>query len=123
MPELKAHATGLPYLAYLLGESQLTMVMAREGCCAVRVPLPERFAVHKLVVSRLRRGRAAKAGKDVLQACVLCAALSEHQPGAIEAAVGQLPRRARKHLTASLATARPYLGEHPRAQEELGLSA
>ena len=120
VPELKAHATGLPYLAYLLGESQMSMVMAREGCCAVRVPLPERFAVHKLVVSNLRVGRAAKADKDVLQACVLCAALSERQPGALEEAVALLPASARKHLAAALVAALPYLEEHPRAREELG---
>jgi len=123
VPELNAYATGLPYLAYLLVESQMAMVMAREGCCPVRVPLPERFAAHKLIVSRLRTGRAAKASRDVLQACVLCAALSENQPGAIEAAVADLPKRARKHLAAALATAGPLLAEHSRAQEELGISA
>jgi hypothetical protein len=57
VPELRAHATSLPYLGYLLAESQTGMVMAREGCCAVRLPLPEQFAIHKLVVSRLRTSR------------------------------------------------------------------
>src|SRR5215472_6367704 len=75
VPELRAHATGLPYLGYLLAESQPGTVMMREGCCAVRVPLPERLAVHKLVVSRLRAGRSAKSRKDVAQAIVLLAAL------------------------------------------------
>src|SRR5207247_4590790 len=39
VPELEAYATGLPHLAYLLAESQMAMLAAREGCCAVRVPL------------------------------------------------------------------------------------
>jgi hypothetical protein len=119
VPELKAHATGLPYLSYLLAESQIAMLMAREGCCAVRVPLPERFAVHKLVISRLRTGRDAKAGKDLLQASVLSAALAESHPGAIESAVAVLPKRARKHLAVAVEVARKVIKDHPRAIEEL----
>lgn len=120
IPELKAHATGLPYLDYLLVESQMAMLMAREGCCSVRVPLPERFAIHKLVVSRLRTGREAKSDKDVFQACVVCAALAASHPGAIESAVEQVPRRARKYLKLATASARRYLEkDHLRAWEEL----
>jgi hypothetical protein len=119
VPELKAHATGLPYLGYLLDESQTTLVMAREGCCGVRVPLPERFAVHKLLVSQLRTGRDAKSGKDVSQACVLAAALAVSHPGAIESALALVPRRARKHLKPAVTLARRFLERpHPRAWED-----
>jgi hypothetical protein len=94
--------------------------MAREGCCAVRVPVPERFAVHKLIVSRLRPGRAAKSAKDVHQSIVLCAALAEIHPGAIESAVAAVPRRAAKHFRAALGSVRPLLETSaPRAWEEL----
>lgn len=124
VPELQAHATGLPYLHYLLAESQTAMLMAREGCCPVRVPLPERFAVHKLIVSRQRPGREAKSDKDVFQACVLCAALAESHPGAIEAAVAQIPRRARKYLAPAVESARRFLEPaHERAWEELSGAA
>jgi hypothetical protein len=120
VPELRAFATGLPYLGYLLAESQMAMLLAREGCCAVRVPLPERFAVHKLIVSRIRKGRDAKSAKDVLQACVLSAALAENHPGAIESAVAQAPRRATRLLKLAREAARPLLeAAHPRAWEEL----
>jgi hypothetical protein len=119
VPELQAHATGLPYLHYLLAESQSAPLLAREGLCAVRVPLPERFAVHKLVVSRLRVERGAKSDKDVFQASVLAAVLAETHPGALESAVAALPRRARKHFTSGLEQARSYLEPHPRALEEL----
>jgi hypothetical protein len=120
VPELKAHATGLPYLQYLLQESQTTALLAREGCCLVRVPLPERFAVHKFLVSRLRSGPSAKAERDVLQACVLCAVLADSHPGAIESAVGDVPRRARKHLKRAVESARKLLEvDHPRAWREL----
>jgi hypothetical protein len=119
VPELRAHATGLPYLGYLLAGSQVAMVMAREGLCAVRVPLPERFAVHKLIVSRLRTGRGAKSDKDVRQACVLSAVLGDSHPGALEEAVARVPRGARRHLAHALAVALPLLENHPRACEEL----
>jgi hypothetical protein len=114
----------LPYLQFLLAESHLAMLMAREGCCSVRVPLAERFALHKLITSRLRVGGGAKADKDVFQASVLCAVLAETQPGAIESALGELPRRAGKHLRAAVASAQRYLEKaHPRAWEELSGSA
>jgi hypothetical protein len=121
VPELKAHALGLPYLGYLLAESQMAMLIAREGCCPVRVPLAERFAVHKLVTSRLRVGGGAKSEKDVFQAAVLCAVLAETQSGAVEAAVAALPRGAGKHFKGGRESARRHLERaHPRAWEELG---
>ncbi|HEX3695455.1 MAG TPA: GSU2403 family nucleotidyltransferase fold protein [Polyangia bacterium] len=121
VPELRAHATGLPHLGYLLTESQRAMVMGREGCCSVRVPLPERFAVHKLLVSRLRVERGTKSDKDIVQASVLCAVLAETQSGAITEALSDVPRRARKRLSQAAESARRFLGSaHPRALEELG---
>jgi hypothetical protein len=120
VPELRAHATGLPYLGYLLAESQMGMLMSREGCCSVRVPLPERFAIHKLVVSRLRAGRVTKSTADLRQACVLSAVLAETHSGALETAIAQVPRRAVRHLRNALAAAQPVLKQdHPRAWAEL----
>jgi hypothetical protein len=123
VPELNAHAMGLPYLGYLLADSQLAMLAGREGACSVRIPLPERFAIHKLVVARLRTGRDAKSQKDIEQAVVLCAALAEHHPGALESAAADVPNRAKKHLRAAIASAKSHLGAHPRALEELHATA
>lgn len=120
--ELRAHATAIPYLGYLLAETQIGLLLAREGCCSVRVPLPERFAAHKLIVSRLRTGRQAKSAKDLLQACVLAAALAETHPGAMESALAEIPQKARRHVTAALREAGPLLARYPRALAELGLS-
>jgi hypothetical protein len=120
VPELRAHAVGLPYLGYLLAESQTGMIVAREGCCAVRLPLPERFAIHKLVVSSLRTGREAKAHKDIEQACTLCAAVGDLFSGAIADAVAALPKRAKKHFKAALPRVERVLARRaPRALEEL----
>ena len=124
VPELSAHAAGLPYLAYLLEQSQTAALIAREGCCTVRVPLPEHFAVHKLIVSRLRIDRSAKSEKDVRQAAVVLAALGESHPGAIEHAVVAVPKRATKYVRAALPLVRRHLeGPHPRAWDELAAAA
>lgn len=120
VPELHAHAVTLPFFGYLLEQSQMTALLAREGCCAVRVPVPERFAVHKLIVSILRRGRDAKVQKDRAQALVLCAALGDLHPGALRSAVDDLPRRAVKHFRSVLQYLRePLELAHSRAWEEL----
>lgn len=109
VPELQAHATAMPYLGYLLKESQTSVLMAREGCCAVRIPIPERFAVHKLVVSQLRTGRGIKSEKDIDQASVLCSALAELFPDAIKDAVEAMPPKMAKHFRKSLPAARQRL--------------
>lgn len=120
VPELGAHATALPYLKYLLAKSQPAPLLARQGCCQVRVPLPERYAVHKLVVSQLRTGRGAKSSKDVAQASVLCAALADLHPGAIQDAVNSLSKKMLKHFRKALPAARRQLEEAaPRAWAEL----
>ena len=56
----------------------------------------------------------------LLRAAVLCAALAEHHPGALEDAVAAVPGNARKHLRRALTAANALLREtHPRAVEEL----
>ena len=120
VPELRAHATGIPYLAYLLGETQLAVLLAREGCCLVRVPTPERFAVHKLIVSSLRAHQGAKSERDLGHAAVLAAVLGERSPGALEEAVAHVPRVAGRWLRSAVVRLRPLLeGIHPSALAEL----
>jgi hypothetical protein len=47
----------------------------------VRVPVPERYAIHKLIVSQLRH-KSSKPEKNLRQAAVLIEALVERYPGA-----------------------------------------
>ena len=120
VPELQAHATALPYLSYLLADSQMSLLMAREGCCMVRVPLPERFALHKLMVSQLRANRAGKSEKDLFQAAVLLAVLGEKHPGAIEEALRRVPLSILGRLQCAVGQVRHLLeSDHARAWEEL----
>jgi hypothetical protein len=119
VPELSAHATALPYLAYLLRDAQMSTLLAREGCCPIRVPLPERFALHKLVVSQLRSNRDAKSGKDIVQASAVIDALGESFPGAIESAFRALPKSAHAHLLKTLPLVQRQLRGSARGFEEL----
>jgi hypothetical protein len=118
VPELKAHATGLPYLRYLLTETQMGAAISSHGVVAVRVPVPERFAIHKLLVAQLRAGRPEKSQKDLKQAAVLIASLGELFPGAIEEAYGKTPASSRSYLRKSLGKIRPELEVHPQSWDE-----
>ena len=79
MPALGgAAAQPLRFLDYLLHRPVRSVVLFGPGV-SVQVPAPERFAVHKLMVSNRRRDDAigqAKARKDVLQAGELIEALA-----------------------------------------------
>lgn len=83
VPELSTHATGLPHLGYLLGESLDAIVLGREAVVPVRVPVPERYAWHKMLVSQLRTSTGEKRTKDLHQAAVIFAALAEREPDAL----------------------------------------
>jgi hypothetical protein len=98
VPELKAHAQGLPHLAYLLAASQEIPVLSSHGSVMVRVPVPERYAIHKLIVSQLKNKTSSKPEKDLHQAAALIEALVERHPGAIEDAASAVPKSAARHI-------------------------
>jgi hypothetical protein len=79
MPALGgASAQPLRYLDFLIHRPVRSALLHRAGV-AVLVPAPERFAVHKLIVSELRRHdreSAIKARKDLDQAGVLIEGLT-----------------------------------------------
>lgn len=73
-------AQALNYLNYLIAEPIQAAVMYRSGVL-VQVPRPERFAIHKLIVSDRRKDRdRLKARKDRSQAIFLIDALLEDRP-------------------------------------------
>jgi hypothetical protein len=115
VPELKAYAKGLPYLSYLLGSSHEVPILSPHGALAVRVPAPERYAVHKLIVSQLRSTTSAKPEKDLRQAATLMVALVERFPGAVEEAVSAVPKSASKHLKQALIALKRHLPETAEA--------
>jgi hypothetical protein len=101
VPELRAHATALPYLEHLLDGPRDAVVLGREAIIPVKVPRPEAFVWNKVVVSELRTGAAEKRRKDISQAAVLFAVLSEEAPDALRAAFEALPRAARAKTRAA----------------------
>jgi hypothetical protein len=101
VPELEAHATALPYLAHLLGRPIEGVVLARDNVVAVRLPRPEAFVWHKLLVSRLRATVSEKRDKDLQQASVLFAALAEDSPEALASELATISPSARKKTRAA----------------------
>jgi len=119
VPELRAHATALPHLRYLLTGAREALLIGREGIIPVRVPRPEVFAWHKMLVSQLRTTTSEKSAKDLLQATVVFAVLAEDAPDALESAFAAIPRAAR---TKTMAGARRVLTRleaagHERARD------
>ncbi len=100
VPELNAHATALPHLAYVLEAPIDAVVLGRESVVSVRVPRPEALAWHKILVSQLRGAASDKKNKDVDQATVLFAVLAEDAPEALEDALAAVPRSARTQTRA-----------------------
>jgi hypothetical protein len=89
-------AQALSYLDFSLENTIDAVVLYREGI-PVKIPAPERFAVHKLIVASVRRGTyRAKSEKDLAQAEWLVAALAESRPfelaQALDSARGRGPK-------------------------------
>lgn len=108
VPELAAHARGLPYLAYLLAVSQEIPVLSARGAVMVRVPVPERYAVHKLIVSQLRT-KTSMPEKDLRQSATLLEAVAERFPGAVEEALEAAPKGAARHVARALGALKRHL--------------
>jgi hypothetical protein len=120
VPERGAHAKGLPYLAYLLGASQEIPVLSPHGVVMVRVPLPERFAAHKLIVSQLRSTASAEPDKDLRQAATLIEALADRFPNAVREALGALPKSSVRYAVRAIKALERHLpSSEESAWEEL----
>lgn len=77
---LGVSAQSLHYLNFLIADPIPAAVVYRSGVL-VQIPRPERFAIHKLIVSDRRRDRdALKARKDLLQAEFLISVLAQDRP-------------------------------------------
>lgn len=121
VPELRAHATGLPFLDYLLDDPQPSVLLGRGRVVPIAVPHGGRFALHKLAVYALRSpAEDAKRAKDLFQATTLVEALAEDDDvllaGAMEAMSKQLRAKARIGARRALKT----LHGNPTAERLLG---
>lgn len=84
LPALGVSAQSLHFLNYLIANPVTVPLLYRDGAL-IQIPRPERYAVHKLIVSERRRhGEAAlKARKDRAQAAFLIAVLAQEDPYAL----------------------------------------
>jgi hypothetical protein len=80
LPALQTDAQPLRFLDFLIQEPEQAVVLHGAGI-HVRVPAPERYAVHKLIISMRRRAGVAKRDKDLQQVAVLIEALVEKRAG------------------------------------------
>jgi hypothetical protein len=79
LPALQTDAQPLRFLDFLIYEPEQAVVLHGAGVL-VLVPSPQRYAVHKLIISRRRRGGNIKRDKDIQQAEALLRILSDKRP-------------------------------------------
>jgi hypothetical protein len=95
LPALKADAQPLRFLDFLIYREVKAVCLWGAGI-SVNVPAPERFALHKLLVSRLRvetSDSQAKATKDIRQAGELIGVLAAQRPYELRDAWEELTAR------------------------------
>lgn len=79
LPALQTDAQPLRFLDFLIYEAEPAVFLYDAGVY-VNVPAPQRYAIHKLIISSRRREGAAKRDKDIQQAEALITVLNERRP-------------------------------------------
>ena len=79
LPALQSDAIQLRYLDFLIADPEPAVLLHNTGTY-VLVPSPQRFAIHKLIVARMRPIGSAKADKDLRQAEALLDDLGRKRP-------------------------------------------
>ena len=93
VPVMGAHAEPIRFLDYLFVDTVPAIVLTGTGVL-VRVPTPERYAVHKLIVARKRpAGDRTKRAKDRAQAASLLEVLLSDAPEDVAEAWSDLVKR------------------------------
>lgn len=106
LPALGVSAQALNYLNFLIAEPIHAAAIYRSGVL-VRVPRPERYAIHKLIIADRRRDGpgSLRASKDREQAAFLIEAMAEDRPDDLRQAYAtamEVGPRGREHLANSL---------------------
>jgi hypothetical protein len=106
LPALGVAAQSLHFLNYLIAQPIKVAALYRSGVL-LQVPRPERYAIHKLIVSDRRRTGAdqLKSRKDRAQAALLVEALAEDRPDELREAYQDARERGpqwRAHIDTTL---------------------
>jgi hypothetical protein len=94
LPALQTDAQPLRFLDFLIHEPEPAVILHDAGIY-VQVPTPQRYAIHKLIVSRQRPQGAAKGDKDLQQAEALLEVLAERRPYELKLAWHEASERGR----------------------------
>jgi hypothetical protein len=119
VPELAWHAQTVPFFDYLLQAPRASAVLAGSHCIPANLPDPARFLWHKLYSSTQRHSDTAKARKDLQQAAVLAAVLSDLEDGALEQAAAAAPGPVMEAARTRLPALQELLAAHPAAVDAL----
>lgn len=119
VPELVWHAQTVPFFDYLLQAPRAGAVLAGGHCIPANLPDPARFVWHKLYSSTRRHSDTAKARKDLQQAALLAAVLSDSEDGALEEAAAAAPTEVLEAAHTRLPALKDLLAAHPAAVEAL----
>jgi hypothetical protein len=94
LPALRTDAQPLRFLDYLIHHPEPAVILHNSGVY-LQVPAPERYAVHKLIVSRRRSSGPAKRDKDIQQAQTLLETLAHKRPHELKLAWDEAYNRGR----------------------------
>lgn len=111
LPHLHTAVQPLRFLDYLVEKSEQGVIVANRGIL-VNVPNASRFALHKLIVSQVRKNQT-KAGKDIHQAARLCEVLLESRPGELTKAYRALTVQGKGWVTHFKAGLEAMAYKHP----------
>lgn len=109
LPALQAEAQPLRFLDFLI-YGPVSAVLLHGSGVMIAVPAPERFAVHKIILSQRRPSAIVKSDKDAMQAEALINALARKRPGDLSDAWNEAYERGpkwRKFLLAGMLTLDP----------------
>jgi hypothetical protein len=106
LPLLGAHAKPVRFLDFLLVETMHAAVVTGSGIL-VRVPTPERYALHKLIVAQRReKATPGKVAKDLSQTQALLEVLLEDRPDEVMNVWSDLVDRGRKWKSEAMKSVR-----------------
>lgn len=93
LPRFRAAAAPLKVLSLAMEETQPALAVDGTTATLVTVPSPAHFALHKLLVSRMRSvPQQTKSAKDLHQAALLLEVLAEDRPADLETAAEAFAR-------------------------------
>lgn len=96
---LNMWAQGLHYLNFLISDPIDAVSPYMEGLL-IKIPRPERYAVHKLIISQRRKASSAKAAKDIEQGRAIMWAMADLQSHELKTALADADGQGEKWKTA-----------------------